>query len=167
MTRALYPGTFDPLTRGHEDLIRRAAAMFEHVVLAIADSKSKKPMFTIDERLAMAADVLGDMTNVSVIRFSGLMVKVMQQQEASVVIRGVRSVADFEYELQLAGMNRQMMPGLETIFLTPADEYQHVSGTLVREIATMNGDVERFVPAAVLPALLDRAAQRRNAAGKS
>lgn len=167
MTRALYPGTFDPLTRGHEDLIRRAAAMFEHVVLAIADSRSKKPMFTIDERLAMAADVLADLKNVSVIRFSGLMVNVMQQQQASVVIRGVRSVADFEYELQLAGMNRQMMPGLETIFLTPADEYQHVSGTLVREIAIMNGDVERFVPAAVLPALLERAKQRRSAAGKS
>jgi len=167
MTRALYPGTFDPLTRGHEDLIRRAAEMFEHVVLAIADSKSKKPMFTIDERLAMAGEVLGDLSNVSVIRFSGLMVNVMQQQQATVVVRGVRSVTDFEYELQLAGMNRQMMPGLETIFLTPADEYQHVSGTLVREIATMNGDVERFVPAAVLPALLERAAQRRSAAGKS
>lgn len=167
MTRALYPGTFDPLTRGHEDLIRRAASMFEHVVLAIADSQSKKPMFTIDERLEMSAEVLGDLTNVSVIRFSGLMVNVMQQQQASVVVRGVRSVTDFEYELQLAGMNRQMMPGLETIFMTPADEYQHVSGTLVREIAMMNGDVERFVPAAVLPALLERAAQRRSAAGKS
>jgi len=165
MTRALYPGTFDPLTRGHEDLIRRAAAMFEHVLLAIADSRSKKPMFTIEERLAMAGEVLSDLPNVSVIRFSGLMVHVMQQHAATVVVRGVRSVTDFEYELQLAGMNRQMMPGLETVFMTPADEYQHVSGTLVREIATMQGDVGRFVPPAVLPALLARAAERRSAAG--
>ncbi|MFK7967337.1 MAG: pantetheine-phosphate adenylyltransferase [Burkholderiaceae bacterium] len=167
MTRALYPGTFDPLTRGHEDLMRRAAAMFDHVVLAIADSRSKKPMFTIEERLSMASEVLGDLSNVSVIRFSGLMVHVMQEQHATVVVRGVRSVTDFEYELQLAGMNRQMMPSLETIFLTPSDEYQHVSGTLVREIAIMKGDVERFVPAAVLPALLARAAERREGAGKA
>ena len=167
MTRALYPGTFDPLTRGHEDLMRRAAAMFDHVVLAIADSRSKKPMFTIEERLSMASEVLGDLANVSVIRFSGLMVHVMQQQQATVVVRGVRSVTDFEYELQLAGMNRQMMPSLETIFLTPSDEFQHVSGTLVREIAIMKGDVERFVPAAVLPALLARAAERREGAGKA
>ncbi len=164
MTIALYPGTFDPLTSGHENLTRRAAAMFDSVVLAIADSRSKKPMFTIEERLALSAEVFADLPNVSVTRFSGLMVNVVQQEKADVVIRGVRSVTDFDYELQLAGMNRQLMPGVETVFLTPADDYQFVSGTLVREIATMEGDVSRFVPAAVLPRLLARAAERRQAA---
>ncbi len=164
MTIALYPGTFDPLTSGHENLTRRAAAMFDSVVLAIADSRSKKPMFTIEERLALSAEVFADLPNVSVTRFSGLMVNVVQQEKADVVIRGVRSVTDFDYELQLAGMNRQLMPGVETVFLTPADDYQFVSGTLVREIATMEGDVSRFVPAAVLPRLLSRAAERRQAA---
>lgn len=167
MTRALYPGTFDPLTCGHEDLTRRAAAMFDSVVLAIADSRSKKPMFTIEERLAMAREVFADLSNVSVTRFSGLMVSVVQQEGAGAVLRGVRSVTDFDYELQLAGMNRQLMPGVETVFLTPSDQYQYVSGTLVREIASMEGDVTRFVPAAVLPRLLARAAQRRQAAGNA
>lgn len=164
MTIALYPGTFDPLTSGHENLTRRAAAMFDSVVLAIADSRSKKPMFSIDERLAMAGEVFADLPNVSVTRFSGLMVNVVKQEKAGVVIRGVRSVTDFDYELQLAGMNRQLMPGVETVFLTPADDYQFVSGTLVREIATMEGDVSGFVPAAVLPLLLARAAERRQVA---
>lgn len=161
MTRALYPGTFDPLTSGHENLVRRSAAMFDSVVLAIADSKSKKPMFTIEERLAMAGDVLADLDNVSIIRFSGLMVNVVREQQAGVVVRGVRGVTDFDYELGLAGMNRQLMPGLETIFLTPDDAHQYVSGTLVREIAVMGGDVERFVPAAVFPRLMARARERR------
>ncbi len=164
MTIALYPGTFDPLTSGHEDLARRAAGMFDALVLAIADSRSKKPMFSIDERLAMAAEVFADLPNVSVTRFSGLMVNVVREQKAGVVIRGVRSVTDFDYELGLAGMNRQLMPGVETVFLTPSDKYQYVSGTLVYEIATMAGDVSNFVPAAVLPRLLDRAAERRKAA---
>lgn len=162
MTRALYPGTFDPLTAGHENLVRRSAALFDSVVLAIADSRSKKPMFSIEERLEMAAEVLADLANVSIIRFSGLMVNVVREQQAQVVVRGVRSVTDFDYELGLAGMNRQLMPGVETIFLTPADEHQFVSGTLVREIAVMGGEVERFVPAAVYPRLLARAEERRS-----
>ncbi len=163
MTRALYPGTFDPLTAGHENLVRRSAALFDSVVLAIADSRSKQPMFSIEERLDMAADVLADLGNVTIIRFSGLMVDVLKDQQAQVVVRGVRGVTDFDYELGLAGMNRQLMPGVETIFLTPADEHQFVSGTLVREIAAMGGDVQRFVPTAVYPRLLARVGERRAA----
>jgi len=145
MTKALYPGTFDPLTRGHEDIVRRAARLFDSVVLGIADSRSKSPIFDVDERIALAREALADCPGVEIIRISGLMIDVMKQIGADVVVRGVRSVSDFDYELQLAGMNREMMPEAETIFLTPAIEHQFVSGTLVREIAMMGGQYERFV----------------------
>ncbi|MCO5119322.1 MAG: pantetheine-phosphate adenylyltransferase [Burkholderiaceae bacterium] len=145
MTKALYPGTFDPLTRGHEDIVRRAARLFDSVVLGIADSRSKSPIFDVDERIALAREALADCPGVEIIRISGLMIDVMKQIGADVVVRGVRSVSDFDYELQLAGMNREMMPEAETIFLTPAIEHQFVSGTLVREIAMMGGRYERFV----------------------
>ncbi len=145
MTKALYPGTFDPLTRGHEDIVRRASRLFDSVVVGIADSRSKSPIFTVDERIALAREALADCPGVEITRISGLMIDFMKTVGADVVVRGVRSVSDFDYELQLAGMNREMMPEAETIFLTPAIEHQFVSGTLVREIAMMGGPYERFV----------------------
>lgn len=145
MTKALYPGTFDPLTRGHEDIVRRATRLFGSVVLGVADSRSKSPIFSVEERMELAREALADCPGVEIVRMSGLMVAFMKQVGAEVVVRGVRSVQDFEYELQLAGMNREMMPELETIFLAPAIEHLFVSGTLVREIALMGGAYERFV----------------------
>ena len=145
MIKAVYPGTFDPLTRGHEDLVRRAATLFDKVVLAIADSKAKKPYFTLEERIAMAREVLGDMKNVEVVGFSSLLTEFVKKQGARVVLRGLRAVSDFEYEFQLAGMNRNLYPEMETIFLTPSEQHMFISATLVREIAILGGDVSEFV----------------------
>jgi pantetheine-phosphate adenylyltransferase len=145
MSRAVYPGTFDPLTRGHEDLVRRASKLFGSVVVAVADSRGKRPIFSLEERIAIAREVLAPYPNVEVTGFSGLLVRFVRAQNADVVLRGLRSGGDFEYEFQMAGMNRQLMPELETVFLTPADQYQFISGTLVREIALMGGEVEKFV----------------------
>lgn len=149
MTRAIYPGTFDPLTRGHEDLVRRAAKLFESLVVAVADSRGKNPIFSPDERLAIARETLNHYPNVEIVGFSGLLVNFVRQQKADVVIRGLRAVSDFEYEFQMAGMNRHLMPEVETIFMTPTDQYQFISGTLVREIALMGGDVSKFVAPSV------------------
>ncbi|HRA77968.1 MAG TPA: pantetheine-phosphate adenylyltransferase, partial [Burkholderiaceae bacterium] len=135
MTRAIYPGTFDPLTRGHEDLVRRAAKLFASLVVAVADSRGKNPIFSSEERLAIARETLNHYPNVEIVGFSGLLVNFVRQQKADVVIRGLRAVSDFEYEFQMAGMNRHLMPEVETIFMTPTDQYQFISGTLVREIA--------------------------------
>lgn len=156
MTRAIYPGTFDPFTSGHEDILRRAAGMFGEVLLAVADSNAKNPLFSVEERVQMATEVLAPLTNIRVVRFSGLLVNFLREQEVDVVLRGVRSVSDFEYELQLAGMNRQMMPKMETLFMTPSNDYQFVSGTLVREIAKLGGEVEKFVPPLVMQWICDR-----------
>jgi pantetheine-phosphate adenylyltransferase len=145
MIKAVYPGTFDPLTRGHEDLVRRAATLFDTVVLAIADSKAKRPFFTLDERLAMAREVLAGIKNVQVVSFSGLLTDFVRKQGARVVLRGLRAVSDFEYEFQLAGMNRNLYPEMETVFLTPSEQHMFISATLVREIATLGGDVSEFV----------------------
>ena len=145
MIKAVYPGTFDPLTRGHEDLVRRAATLFDKLVLAIADSKAKKPFFTLEERIAMAREVLGDMKNVEVVGFSSLLTEFVKKQGARVVLRGLRAVSDFEYEFQLAGMNRNLYPEMETIFLTPSEQHMFISATLVREIASLGGDVSKFV----------------------
>ena len=145
MIKAVYPGTFDPLTRGHEDLVRRAAKLFDKLVLAIADSKAKRPYFTLEERIAMAREVLGDMKNVEVVGFSSLLTEFVRKQNARVVLRGLRAVSDFEYEFQLAGMNRHLYPEMETIFLTPSEQHMFISATLVREIATLGGDVSQFV----------------------
>jgi pantetheine-phosphate adenylyltransferase len=145
MIKAVYPGTFDPLTRGHEDLVRRAATLFDKLVLAIADSKAKKPYFTLEERIAMAREVLGDMKNVEVIGFSSLLTEFVKKQGARVVLRGLRAVSDFEYEFQLAGMNRNLYPEMETMFLTPSEQHMFISATLVREIAALGGDVSEFV----------------------
>jgi pantetheine-phosphate adenylyltransferase len=143
--RAVYPGTFDPMTLGHEDLVRRAARLFDRVILAIADSRAKQPFFTLDERVEMATEVLKDLPNVEVVGFSGLLMKFVQQHKARVVVRGLRAVSDFEYEFQLAGMNRGMYPDVETLFLTPGEQFMFVSATIVREISILGGDVSQFV----------------------
>ena len=144
--KAVYPGTFDPITLGHEDLVRRAARLFDSVIVAVADSSAKRPFFTRDERVAMIREVVKDLKNVEVVGFSGLLMKFAQEHEANVVIRGLRAVSDFDYEFQLAGMNRGMYPDVETLFLTPGEQYMFVSATIVREISTMGGDVSKFVP---------------------
>jgi pantetheine-phosphate adenylyltransferase len=143
--KAVYPGTFDPITLGHEDLTRRASSLFDSVILAVADSKAKKPFFTLDERVDMAREAFKDLKNVQVMGFSGLLMSFVQQQGARVVVRGVRAVSDFDYEFQLAGMNRQMYPLVETIFLTPGEQYAYLSATLVREISVLGGDATKFV----------------------
>lgn len=143
--KAVYPGTFDPMTLGHEDLVRRAAGLFDHVVLAVADSKTKKPLFTLAERIDMARQALSDVKNVTIEGFSGLLMQFVREHNARVVLRGVRAVSDFDYEFQLAGMNRKMHPEVETVFMTPGEEYMFLSATLVREISVMGGDVSKFV----------------------
>ena len=143
--KAVYPGTFDPITRGHEDLARRAARLFDHVILAVADSRAKKPLFTLSERVEIAREALRDLRNVSVVGFSGLLMKFAQQEKARIVVRGVRAISDFEYEFQLAGMNRGMYPEVETVFMTPGEQFMFISGTLVREISILGGDVRKFV----------------------
>lgn len=143
--KAVYPGTFDPMTLGHEDLVRRAARLFGHVVLAVADSRTKRPLFTLAERIDMAQAVLGDVKNVTVVGFSGLLMQFVREHDARVVLRGVRAVSDFDYEFQLAGMNRKMYPDVETVFMTPGEEHMFLSATLVREISVMGGDVSKFV----------------------
>jgi pantetheine-phosphate adenylyltransferase len=147
--KAVYPGTFDPITLGHEDLIRRAARLFDTVIVAIADSTAKRPFFTRDERVDMARAVLKDLKNVQVVGFAGLLMKFVRQNKARVVIRGLRAVSDFEYEFQLAGMNRGLYPDVETLFLTPGEQYMFVSATIVREISVLGGDVRKFVPPVV------------------
>jgi pantetheine-phosphate adenylyltransferase len=144
--KAVYPGTFDPITLGHEDLIRRAAGLFEHVIVAVADSSAKRPFFTRDERVEMTREVVKDLKNVKVVGFSGLLMQFVQDNKARVVIRGLRAVSDFEYEFQLAGMNRGLYPDVETLFLTPGAQHMFVSATLVREISMLGGDVSKFVP---------------------
>ena len=145
MIKAVYPGTFDPLTRGHEDLVRRASPLFDALVLAVADSKAKRTFFALEERVEMAREVLGDVKNVKVVGFTGLLIDFVRQNGARVVLRGLRAVSDFEYEFQLAGMNRSLYPDFETIFLTPSEQHMFISATLVREIAILGGDVSKFV----------------------
>ena len=146
MTRKIiYPGTFDPLTRGHEDLVRRAAGIFDAVVLAVAANVNKQPFFSLQERVAMARETLADLDNVEVHHFDGLLVDYVREQRTNMVLRGLRAVSDFEYEFQLAGMNRSLSPGLETVFLTPAEQYMFISASMVREIARLGGDVSTFV----------------------
>ena len=157
---AVYAGTFDPITSGHEDITRRACKLFDRVIIAIADSKSKKPLFTLDERVAIARESLGDVKNVEVMGFSGLLMNFVQQHNARVVVRGVRSVTDFDYEFQLAGMNRQLFPDVETIFLTPGAQHAYVSATLVREIAILGGDYAKFVSPVIARHLAEKIRQR-------
>ncbi|HMD58372.1 MAG TPA: pantetheine-phosphate adenylyltransferase [Steroidobacteraceae bacterium] len=142
---AVYPGTFDPITRGHEDLVRRAAGIFDRVVVAIAASPNKAPMFSSEERVELARDVLADLPNVQVVAYTGLTVEFAKREKIAVIVRGLRAVSDFEFEFQLANMGRHIAPGIETIFLTPKEHFTFISSTLVREIATLGGDVSQFV----------------------
>jgi len=143
--RAVYPGTFDPITNGHEDLIQRASRLFDHVVVGVAHSQAKRPFFSLEERVQLARDVLAPFKNVSVHGFKGLLSEFVKEQGAPVILRGLRAVSDFEYEFQLAGMNRRLAPGVETLFLTPSDKYLFLSATIVREIAVLGGDISEFV----------------------
>lgn len=142
---AIYPGTFDPMTRGHEDLVRRAASLFDKVILAIAESPSKRPLFELAERIAMAGEILADVRNVEIVGFDTLLMDFVHARGAKVIVRGLRAVSDFEYEFQMAGMNRSLYPEVETVFLTPGEQYMFISATMVREIARLGGDVGKFV----------------------
>lgn len=147
--RALYPGTFDPITNGHHDIIRRAAVLFEDVTVAVAASPSKTPAFGLEQRVAMAKLALADVPNVTVTGFAGLTVEFARERGIAVVLRGLRAVSDFEFEFQLAGMNRHLAPEVETMFLTPAEQFSYISSSLVREIAALGGDVSAFVHPAI------------------
>ena len=147
---AVYPGTFDPITLGHEDLLRRAARMFDRVIVAVAIAHHKKTMFSLDERMDMAREALADCPQVQVEPFEGLVTEFTAARGGTAMVRGLRSGTDFDYEFQLAGMNRALVPQIETVFLTPASQYQFISSTLVREIAQLGGDVAQFVSPAVL-----------------
>ena len=153
MQRAVYPGTFDPMTMGHVDLVKRASKLFDTVIIAIASSDSKKPMFSLEERIEIGNKIFADDPKVEVVGFSGLLVNFAKENDANILIRGLRVVADFEYEFQLANMNRAMSPDIESVFLTPKEEYSYISSSLVKEIATMGGDVTRFVDPVTLDAL--------------
>lgn len=143
--KVVYPGTFDPLTLGHEDVVRRAAGLFSEVIVAVAKNPAKKPFFDLAERVEIASKVLSNLSNVKVVGFSGLLMQFVQDQGARVVIRGLRAASDFEYEFQLAGMNRKLHPEVESLFLTPSEQYMFVSSSLVREVAILGGDVSKFV----------------------
>ena len=143
--RAIYPGTFDPMTKGHVDLIERACNLFDEIVIAVAASEAKNPLFTLDERIKIAEKIFESNEKVKVIGFSGLLVDLAKDNDAKILIRGLRVVADFEYEFQLANMNRAMMPELESVFLTPKEQYSYISSSLVKEICKMGGDVSEFV----------------------
>jgi pantetheine-phosphate adenylyltransferase len=160
---ALYPGTFDPITNGHQDLIRRAASIFQRVVVAIAANPSKTPLFNLDERVDLARRVLADIPNVEVLGYSGLTVKFAQEHGLAVMVRGLRAVSDFEFEFQLATMSRQIAGQVETVFLTPTEQFSFISSSMVREIALLGGEVSRFVHPVVEEALKQRAAARTDA----
>ncbi|MDP2153950.1 MAG: pantetheine-phosphate adenylyltransferase [Methylotenera sp.] len=153
---AVYPGTFDPITLGHEDLVRRAAHLFDEVIVAVAGSTNKSTLFTLDERVGLAQEVFSMYANVRVIGFSGLLMQFVQAQDANMVIRGLRATSDFEYEFQLAGMNRKLYPEFETLFLTPSEQFMFISSSLVREVATLGGDVQAFVSPTVKDAILQK-----------
>ena len=153
---AIYPGTFDPLTNGHLDLIERAAKMFDHVIVAVAHNPNKKPCFSLEERVELAKQIVADLGNVTVIGFSGLLADLAKNHKANVLVRGIRAVSDFEYEFQLANMNRRLNPDLESVFLTPAEENSFISSTLVKEVALHGGDVSDFVVPQVAAALKEK-----------
>ena len=153
MSAALYPGTFDPITNGHQDLVRRASKMFSRVVIAVAANPNKAPMFSLDERVTLAREVIADLPNVEIMGYSGLTVEFARQHGLTVIMRGLRAVSDFEFEFQLANMSRHLAPDLETVFLTPQEQFTFISSTLVREIAVLGGDVSEFVHPVVAKAL--------------
>ncbi len=153
MVIAIYPGTFDPITNGHIDIMQRATELFDMTYLAVADSTSKKTLFSLDERVSLSRDSLAGIKNVEVVSFDGLVTHLACELNAKAIIRGIRAVSDFDYEFQMAGMNRRLLPGIETVFLTPAEHLTYISSSLVREIASYNGDVKPFVHDVVEQAL--------------
>ena len=153
MTTIVYPGTFDPITNGHIDLVERAARLFDKVVIGIASSQRKSPLFSIDERIQLASDALTHVPNIEIIGFDYLLVNFVSDCKADAIMRGLRAVSDFEYEFQLANMNRALSPDIESIFLTPAERFSYISSSLVREISSLDGDVSKFAPANVVEAL--------------
>ena len=153
---AMYPGTFDPITLGHEDLVRRACRLFDKVVVAVAANPSKEPMFTLDERVDLARSVLSEFSNVEVCGYDGLTVNFARDNDLQVIVRGLRAISDFEYEFQLANMNRHLTDDVETAFLTPTEKYTYISSSLVREICAMGGDISEFVSPKVNVALMDK-----------
>ena len=153
MAIAFYPGTFDPPTMGHIDLIRRAGKLFDKVIVGVAENSEKSPLFSLDERVMMLDEAVEQLDNVRVIGFNNLLIECVREQKADTILRGLRAVSDFEYEFQLAAMNRHLDPGVETTFLTPSERYAFLSSTLIKEVASLNGDVSEFVPAQVLKAL--------------
>jgi pantetheine-phosphate adenylyltransferase len=153
---ALYPGTFDPITHGHTDLVSRAARVFDRVIVAIAESPHKTPFFSLEKRIELAASQLGDLDNIEIVGFSNLLVDFVQEKGAKVIVRGLRAVSDFEYEFQLASMNRNLCEEVETMFLTPDERYGFVSSTLVREVARLGGDVSQFVCQEIAQALKEQ-----------
>ncbi|MGZ4980071.1 MAG: pantetheine-phosphate adenylyltransferase [Methylobacter sp.] len=155
-TIAIYPGTFDPITNGHLDLIARASRLYHKVIVAVAVNRGKAPLFSLEERVSLAKAVVSEFPNVEVIGFDNLLVECAKQQGANVILRGLRAVSDFEYEFQLAGMNRRLAPELETVFLTPAEQYEFISSSMIREIAQLNGDVSCFVPDLVHQSLINK-----------
>lgn len=154
--RVVYPGTFDPITNGHIDLVHRASHLFDFVVVAVAASPKKKPLFSLQERVDLCREVLQGLDNIEVCGFSGLLANFVRDKNAYGIVRGLRAVSDFEYEFQLANMNRALAPEMESLFLTPAEHLSYISSTLVREIASLGGDVQQFVPAEVAQALQDK-----------
>jgi pantetheine-phosphate adenylyltransferase len=161
MTGAMYPGTFDPITNGHYDLVRRAADIFDRVVVAVAENPGKAPLFTVDERVELARKVLSDIPNVEVTGYSGLTVEFARQHGLRVVVRGLRAVSDFEFEFQLASMSRHLSDQVDYVFLTPTEQFNFISSTLIREIASLGGDVSRFVHPIVKDALAMAWARRK------
>lgn len=153
---AIYPGTFDPITNGHTDIVARATTLFDRVIVAVARSTSKKTAFTTDERVAMARIALGGIRSAEVMSFDGLMIDFARDQDAKVILRGLRAVSDFDYEFQMAGMNRQLNSSAETVFLTPAEHLSYISSSLVREISAFGGDVSKFVHPEIQAALVQR-----------
>lgn len=156
MIKVIYPGTFDPITNGHTDLIERAARMFDFVVVAVAESPNKKPLFELEERCQMARDVLSHLPNIEVLGFNTLLAHFVRAQNAQVLLRGLRAVSDFEYEFQLANMNRALAPEVESVFLTPDEKHSYISSTLIREISRLKGDVKQFVSPIVEAKLLEK-----------
>jgi pantetheine-phosphate adenylyltransferase len=154
--KVVYPGTFDPITFGHIDLIDRAARIFDHVIVAIAANVNKRPFFAIQKRLDLARDVLSGYKNVEVLGFDSLLMNFMREHNANIILRGLRAVSDFDYEFQLAGMNRKLDPNIESMFLMPAESYTYISSSFVREIAQLKGDVNKFVPPSVAKALIEK-----------
>ncbi len=153
---AIYPGTFDPITDGHIDIISRASKLFHKLIIAVAVNQGKAPLFSLEERVTMAKEVTSSLSNISIIGFDNLLVDCAKEQGANVVLRGLRAVSDFEYEFQMAGMNRRLSPELETMFLTPAEQYEFISSSMIREIAKLKGDVSSFVPKCVEERLIKK-----------